>query len=37
MLKNRGVQVGTLDKDHRTTYFTFYDLDHNKWEVCHWI
>ncbi|MGC5328430.1 VOC family protein [Brevibacillus sp. SYSU BS000544] len=36
VLKNRGVKVDKLEKDNRTTYFSFTDEDGNKLEVCHW-
>jgi catechol-2,3-dioxygenase len=35
-LVERKVSVSTLQKDLGTTFFSFYDIDGNKLEVCHW-
>ncbi|HYK74932.1 MAG TPA: VOC family protein [Pseudoneobacillus sp.] len=35
-LSARGVEVSELQKDGTTMFFTFFDLDGNKLEVCHW-
>lgn len=35
-LITRDVKISELQKDGTTTFFTFYDLDGNKLEVCHW-
>ncbi|MBO8155759.1 MAG: VOC family protein [Bacillaceae bacterium] len=36
MLKEKGVEVTKLQNDGDNTYFDFYDLDHNKLQVCFW-
>ncbi|WP_442598914.1 VOC family protein [Neobacillus sp. D3-1R] len=35
-LTSRGVETSELQKDGSTTFFTFYDLNGNKLEVCYW-
>lgn len=35
-LKDRGVSVGPIQEDEGTQWFSFWDLDQNLLEVCHW-
>jgi len=35
-LKERGVKVGPVQRDEGTQWFSFWDLDQNLLEVCHW-
>src|SRR2546428_5459384 len=35
-LKDRGVKVGPIQEDEGSQWFSFWDLDQNLLEVCHW-
>ncbi|MCA0987501.1 VOC family protein [Guptibacillus algicola] len=35
-LKNRGVEVGELQRDEVNRFFDLYDLDENRLQVCFW-
>ncbi|MBN8208159.1 VOC family protein [Bacillus sp. NTK071] len=35
-LKENGVTVGSLKRDGTNYFFDFFDLDHNKLQVCYW-
>jgi catechol 2,3-dioxygenase-like lactoylglutathione lyase family enzyme len=35
-LKERGVKVGPIQEDETSQWFSFWDLDQNLLEVCHW-
>ncbi|MBU9722733.1 MULTISPECIES: VOC family protein [Bacillaceae] len=35
-LRNKGVEVTEIRDDGDNKYFDFYDLDHNKLQVCFW-
>nr|WP_188456309.1 hypothetical protein [Virgibacillus oceani] len=35
-LRDHGVKAGEIQKDGVNTFFDFYDLDHNKLQVCFW-
>lgn len=35
-LKEMGVEVEEIQRDGANTFFDFYDLDHNKLQICYW-